>query len=278
MILFIIYYSLFRFAITRWDLKTPGREDDVENESSNAGENVIDSDLFGKIVNALGGKENIVNVNACYSRLRVDVKNISSVQKEAFSHLQAFGVSILGNNVQVIYGNKAVAMKDGVQAYLKGETINSKQDVILEPTVEIKADPERLNEIISPYEGEIMELKDVPDAVFGTKAIGDGFAVNLTKGVVKAPVDGIINSIFPTKHAIAFIDKYGNEILLHIGLDTVNLNGEGFTLFVEAGENVSISPVIFTNLNAKEYQINLQTKGNISCGDKNLISIDKIVE
>lgn len=143
-----------------------------------------------------------------------------------------------------------------------------------------------------------MELKDVPDAVFGTKAIGDGFAVNLTKGVVKAPVDGIINSIFPTKHAIAFIDKYGNEILLHIGLDTVNLNGEGFTLFVEAGENVkrgqkivevdlsvlkehklsSISPVIFTNLNAKEYQINLQTKGNISCGDKNLISIDKIVE
>lgn len=297
-VLFIIYYSLFRFSITRWDLKTPGREDDVENESSNAGENVIDSDLFGKIVNALGGKENIVNVNACYSRLRVDVKNISSVQKEAFSHLQAFGVSILGNNVQVIYGNKAVAMKDGVQAYLKGETINSKQDVILEPTVEIKADPERLNEIISPYEGEIMELKDVPDAVFGTKAIGDGFAVNLTKGVVKAPVDGIINSIFPTKHAIAFIDKYGNEILLHIGLDTVNLNGEGFTLFVEAGENVkrgqkivevdlsvlkehklsSISPVIFTNLNAKEYQINLQTKGNISCGDKNLISIDKIVE
>lgn len=119
--LFAIYYFLFTFAIKKWNLKTPGREAKKETDVDDVA--ISDTELITKVIEALGGSSNIVHVNACYSRLRVDVHEVSKVDKDAFTNLQASGVSILGKNIQVIYGMKAVAMKEGVLAMMKGATI-----------------------------------------------------------------------------------------------------------------------------------------------------------
>lgn len=290
-ILFAIYYFLFTFAIKKWNLKTPGREDDTSDDTESV--EISDTELITRIITALGGKENIVNVNACYSRLRVDVIDVSKVEKEAFSKLQSSGVSILGKNVQVIYGMKAVAIKESVLAMLKGSMITGETIKNVEGDINISANPKALEKIISPYQGEIMELKDVPDEVFASKAMGDGFAVELHDNMIVSPINGTVISIFPTKHAISLVDECKNEVLLHLGLDTVNLNGEGFNIFIKAGDKVkvgqkiaevdlnvlsdnklsSISPVIFTNLDTSKYEIQVAASGYVKTGQSHLLKI-----
>lgn len=291
--LFAIYYFLFTFAIKKWNLKTPGREDKSESDGDDI--EISDTELISKVIEALGGQKNIVHVNACYSRLRVDVNDVSKVEKDAFAHLQASGVSILGKNVQVIYGMKAVAMKEGVLAMLKGATITGESISSVQGDINISTDPKSLESLISPYNGRIMTINEVPDEVFSSKAMGDGYAVELSDGIITSPIDGTVISIFPTKHAISLVDNHKNEILLHLGLDTVNLNGKGFEIFVEAGTNIkvgqklatvdldllkskdisAISPVIFTNLDTSEYEVKLNASGTVRSGQQKQIKIIK---
>lgn len=291
--LFAIYYFLFTFAIKKWNLKTPGREEKKETDGDDVA--ISDTELITKVIEALGGSSNIVHVNACYSRLRVDVHEVGKVDKDAFANLQASGVSILGKNIQVIYGMKAVAMKEGVLAMLKGATITGESISSVQGDINISEDPKALEQLVSPYNGTIMPITAVPDEVFKSKAMGDGFAVDLNNGEITSPINGTIISIFPTKHAISLVDTKKNEVLLHLGLDTVNLNGEGFTLHVEAGDSVTagqkladvdlkllkekqisaISPVIFTNLDSSKYEIKIKTNGSVAKGQKSLFEILK---
>lgn len=291
--LFAIYYFLFTFAIKKWNLKTPGREEKKETDGDDVA--ISDTELITKVIEALGGSSNIVHVNACYSRLRVDVHEVGKVDKDAFANLQASGVSILGKNIQVIYGMKAVAMKEGVLAMLKGATITGESISSVQGDINISEDPKALEQLVSPYNGTIMPITAVPDEVFKSKAMGDGFAVDLNNGEITSPINGTVISIFPTKHAISLVDTKKNEVLLHLGLDTVNLNGEGFTLHVEAGDSVTagqkladvdlkllkekqisaISPVIFTNLDSSKYEIKIKTNGSVAKGQKSLFEIVK---
>lgn len=291
--LFAIYYFLFTFAIKKWNLKTPGREAKKETDVDDVA--ISDTELITKVIEALGGSSNIVHVNACYSRLRVDVHEVSKVDKDAFTNLQASGVSILGKNIQVIYGMKAVAMKEGVLAMMKGATITGESISSVQGDINISEDPKALEQLVSPYTGIIMPITAVPDEVFKSRAMGDGFAVDLNNGEITSPINGTVISIFPTKHAISLVDTKKNEVLLHLGLDTVNLNGEGFTLHVEAGDSVTagqkladvdlkllkekqisaISPVIFTNLDSSKYEIKIKTNGSVAKGQKSLFEIVK---
>lgn len=291
--LFAIYYFLFTFAIKKWNLKTPGREAKKETDVDDVA--ISDTELITKVIEALGGSSNIVHVNACYSRLRVDVHEVSKVDKDAFTNLQASGVSILGKNIQVIYGMKAAAMKEGVLAMMKGATITGESISSVQGDINISEDPKALEQLVSPYTGIIMPITAVPDEVFKSRAMGDGFAVDLNNGEITSPINGTVISIFPTKHAISLVDTKKNEVLLHLGLDTVNLNGEGFTLHVEAGDSVTagqkladvdlkllkekqisaISPVIFTNLDSSKYEIKIKTNGSVAKGQKSLFEIVK---
>ena len=149
--LFAIYYFLFTFAIKKWNLKTPGREAKKETDVDDVA--ISDTELITKVIEALGGSSNIVHVNACYSRLRVDVHEVSKVDKDAFTNLQASGVSILGKNIQVIYGMKAVAMKEGVLAMMKGATITGESISSVQGDINISEDPKALEQLVSPYTG-----------------------------------------------------------------------------------------------------------------------------
>lgn len=290
--LFAINYYLFRFAIKKFNLKTPGREDEVKEDTSSS---LSNSELIGAIITALGGKNNIVNVNACYSRLRVDVKDVSIVQKDAFASLKSSGVSILGKNVQVIYGNKAVAMKEGVLAMLSGQMIPDNFGSNTQDMINVSRNVKTLNMIVSPYTGKIIPLTAVKDGVFSSKAMGDGFAVELRNGSIVSPCDATVVSVFPTKHAICLVDKDGNEILLHLGIDTVNLNGIGFSVSLQEGDvvktgqeiakvdlailaqkNIStVSPVIFTNLDKDLYEVEVLLSGEVTHKQNPIIKINK---
>ena len=162
-----------------------------------------------------------------------------------------------------------------------------------EITPNVSADPAALEKIVSPYKGRIMPLSEVPDNVFSQKMVGDGFAVELSDGTITAPTDAQVLSVFPTKHAIALVDASGNEILLHLGLDTVNLESEGFEVFVEAGDRVqrgqklahvdlavlqrhnlsAVSPLIFTNLDAGTYHVTDVRTGEVERGTDSLMKI-----
>ncbi|GGP13868.1 PTS transporter subunit IIABC [Oceanobacillus neutriphilus] len=287
---FAINYFLFRFAIVKFNLKTPGRMTDKDKNTKESNIN-YDGDQITNIIKGLGGKENIRNVNACYSRLRVDVADTNVVDKDIFTdQLEASGVSILGKNVQVIYGNAAVGIKEGVLAKLRGDDY--------EPVVETKktadtvqSEPDKLLDIAAPATGKIIKIDEVPDQVFSTRAMGDGFAIELQDSLIYAPVSGEIVGVFPTKHAISIVDNFGNEVLVHIGLDTVNLEGEGFRLLVEEGDVINqndliaeinaeqirnkgyslITPIIFTNLDKEMYEVKLSAQGRIKAGQQNLI-------
>lgn len=292
LVFFAINYFLFKFAILKFNLKTPGR---MKVKEDNARAYVsYDGDQITNIIKGLGGKTNIRNVNACYSRLRVDVEDVSIVDKDVFADkLEASGVSVLGKNIQVIYGNKAVGIKEAVLAKLRGDdsAVAIKEEA--KPATTQVSNPEKLLELVAPGTGKIVPLDEVPDQVFASRAMGDGFAIELDEPIITAPVSGKVVGVFPTKHAISIIDTAGNEVLIHIGLDTVNLEGEGFRLQIEEGDFINqneviaevniekikakgyslITPIIFTNLDREIYKVKLLREGKIKAGETNLINI-----
>lgn len=291
-IFFAIYYFAFTFAITKFNLMTPGRGEESKAEEDTEEMQMTEVDLISRIIVALGGKDNITNVNACFSRLRVDVKNPDLVKKSAFKNLQNSGISILGQNVQVIYGNRAVAIKEGVLKMLRGEMI-APDKLAPSENPAFGGNPQGLGSVVSPGKGRIMEIGKVPDKVFREKTLGDGFAVKLEEGNVVSPVKGKVISIFETKHAICLVDEEENEVLVHIGLDTVTLKGKGIQLFVKEGDLVkqgqklaevdldilktnhlsSVTPIIFSNMDMERYHVNLKKNGKVLAGETDMIEI-----
>nr|WP_243385407.1 glucose-specific PTS transporter subunit IIBC [Bacillus kexueae] len=280
----VIYYFGFRFAIRKFNLKTPGREDESVSNETEAGEV---SDLPFNILEALGGRENIAHLDACITRLRVSVHEQANVDKDRLKQLGASGVLEVGNNIQAIFGPKSDNLKTQIQDIMAGKTPRK-----VEKNEEVAASVEGNLDFVAPLTGEILSITDVPDQVFSQKMMGDGIAIKPTDSTVVSPVDGKIVNVFPTKHAIGIQSTSGHEILIHIGIDTVNLKGEGFNVLVSEGQEVkkgdklvevdldyiaknatsTITPIVFTNLNEGE-AVTIVEKGNITAGQSNIIKL-----
>ncbi|WP_055665846.1 glucose-specific PTS transporter subunit IIBC [Desnuesiella massiliensis] len=283
----VIYYFGFRFAIRRWNLMTPGREPDEEAATTAA--SAKGDQLAVQVLKALGGRENIGNLDACITRLRVSVKDIKDVNKEELKRLGASGVMEVGNNIQAIFGPKSDQLKGQIKDVMAGK--------IVEEPIELRDDKKEaaLNDgedIAIAMDGKLLDLSQVPDEVFSQKLMGDGFAIEPENGEVVSPVDGTIATVFPTKHAIGITSDNGLEILVHFGIDTVNLKGEGLEAKVSQGDKVKagqlilkadiesikgrvpsiITPIIFTNL-PEGKAIKVKTGALVRKGQKGLVTI-----
>lgn len=215
------YFASFYFTIGWLDLKTPGREDETtEDDSASAG--LIGSG--GKpaaVLAALGGSGNIKNIDACITRLRLSVNDSGAVN---FNQLKALGatgsVNAGGGNIQVIFGTQSDALKEDIKKLMKSGPV--KDDSVL----------------LNPIKGKIQDLSTIPDEMFSQKMMGDGIVIDPAEGFVVAPCDGMIATIFKTNHAVAIAADNGAEILIHVGIDTVKMNGEGFKGLVKNGDHV----------------------------------------
>ncbi|MGZ2590914.1 glucose-specific PTS transporter subunit IIBC [Staphylococcus borealis] len=264
----VVYYFLFSFAIKKFNLKTPGREDE-EQEIRNSSVARLPFD----VLDAMGGKENIKHLDACITRLRVEVNDKSKVDVQGLKALGASGVLEVGNNMQAIFGPKSDQIKHDMSLIMKGEITKPSETTVTEETSDEPINVEEIKEteIYAPGTGHIIPLSEVPDKVFSEKMMGDGVGFVPEKGEIVAPFDGTVKTIFPTKHAIGLESESGVEVLIHIGIDTVKLNGEGFESLVNADESVTqgqplmkinlaylkehapstVTPIIITNLGDK---------------------------
>ncbi|WP_375162201.1 glucose-specific PTS transporter subunit IIBC [Fictibacillus sp. WQ 8-8] len=287
----VIYYFGFRFVIRKWDLKTPGREvvdDEVETNVSVSNE----GSLAANILEGLGGKENIKDLDACITRLRVAVNDAKNVDKDRLKKLGASGVLEMGNNIQAIFGTRSDTIKSEIKDIMDGKVVAAKKEPLTQKTEMKVPAPAVAERFVSPLEGKIIPITEVPDQVFSGKMMGDGFAVEPSNGTVVSPVNGKIINVFPTKHAIGIESDGGREILIHFGIDTVKLKGEGFESFVNEGDIIEqgqelmkvnlefvkentpsvITPIVFTNL-AEGESIHLEKTGTVSKGEEDIITI-----
>lgn len=285
----VIYYFVFRFLIVKLKYKTPGRED-KQSQAVTASA----TELPYAVLEAMGGKANIKHLDACITRLRVEVNDKSKVDVPGLKDLGASGVLEVGNNMQAIFGPKSDQIKHEMQQIMNGQVVKNpttmeddKDETVV--VAEDKSATSELSHIVhAPLTGEVTPLSEVPDQVFSEKMMGDGIAIKPSQGEVRAPFNGKVQMIFPTKHAIGLVSDSGLELLIHIGLDTVKLNGEGFTLHVEEGQEVKqgdllinfdldyirnhaksdITPIIVTQGNITNLDFKQGEHGNISFGDQ----------
>lgn len=320
---FIIYYFLFSFLIKKLNLRTPGRFDDEEvklykrsdlekkskNEKANA--NRKDKTVSSTIVKGLGGRENISDVDCCATRLRITVEEPTLVSREILDTTNALGIIQKGYGVQVIYGPSVSVIKSDLEEYLNNEenfvTEEEVNEYFQEPlqkeknleTEEEDTDLEKCNDIIisSPVDGIADQLENVPDEAFASKVMGDGMMVIPETPYIKAPVDGIVSFVFDTKHAIGIKTTEGIDLIIHIGVDTVKLQGQGFKVLVKEGDKITklkklveldleylgenapslATPVICPSLNENQKIIPL-VKGAVKAGDNlfKIITADKM--
>lgn len=227
-------------------LKKFSKKDSIgKNDDEKGSKEVLESrNLATNILDAVGGQQNIKNVDACITRLRISVKDIKKVDKSCIKTLGAKGVLEIGDNIQAIFGSTSYQLKEQINDIIcKNITLQTEKN---EGHAEKVADA---FVFASPISGKLLALEDVPDEVFSKKMLGDGFAIEPISGEVVSPVNGKIEAFFPTKHAIGIIADNGSEILIHFGIDTVNLNGEGFEALVKQGDTVEIGqPILCVNL------------------------------
>ncbi|MDR4938758.1 glucose-specific PTS transporter subunit IIBC [Rossellomorea marisflavi] len=296
----LIYYFGFRFAIRKFNLMTPGREEVTDEDDAPAG---TAEELPFNILEAMGGQENISHLDACITRLRVQVNDVKQVDKNRLKKLGASGVLEVGNNIQAIYGPKSDGIKSQMQDIISGKTprkVKIDTDKEVEQQVEEvnpealrTSDEQRAERFVAPITGELKDITEVPDQVFSGKMMGDGFAILPEEGMIVSPVDGKIVNVFPTKHALGIESKGGREILIHVGIDTVKLQGEGFESLVKEGDQVEagqpllkvdldfikanapsiITPIVFTNLKEGQ-QVTLKSPGKVNRNDEDIIGID----
>lgn len=313
-IYFILYYVIFTFLIKKFNFKTPGREDDdVEiklytkadvnakrGKSKAAGAGIGEDPVSAMITKGLGGKANISDVDCCATRLRITVKEVERVNEEILKQTGSRGIVKKGQGVQIIYGPHVTVIKANLEDYLE-----TAEDVFeeAEETVEIPSSEEKtvreetgnVTETIivsSPITGDAVEISEVPDEGFAGKMMGDGTGVTPTEAEIVAPEDGVVAFVFETKHALGFQTDSGLEMLLHIGIDTVALNGQGFEVFVKNGQSVKkgellmkidisyltehapslCSPVLCTDLKENQ-KVRLLAKGKVKAGEP-LFAVD----
>ena len=249
----VIMYFIANFMIQKFNYATPGRNGNYETaedseESSNEVKVAAGSQAVN-IINLLGGRANIVDVDACMTRLRVTVKDADKVgDAEQWKAEGAMGLVMKGQGVQAIYGPKADVLKSDIQDILDSgeiipETLPSQMTEAQQNTVQFKGLTE---EVYSVADGQVVALEQVKDPVFAQKMMGDGFAVEPANGNIVSPVSGTVSSIFPTKHALGLVTEAGLEVLVHIGLDTVSLEGKPFTVHVAEGQKVAAGDLLVT--------------------------------
>ena len=308
---FIVYYFLFSFLIKKMDLKTPGRDDveevklytraDVNARKEGAAANPEDAESEGILV-GLGGKKNISDVDCCATRLRCTVYKPELVQDSILKATGASGVVHKGNGVQIIYGPKVTVIKSNFEDYLETapdeEIVPQAEEVAVtkEENTTAENETKEVKETIivsSPITGLAADLSTAPDEGFAGRMMGDGAVVTPENAQIVAPEDGEVVFVFDTKHAIGFLTDSGLSLLLHIGIDTVSLNGEGFQVFVENGQKVKkgeklmeididflkahapslCSPVLCTELEDSD-KVRLLAEGEIKAGEP-LFAIDR---
>ena len=249
----VIMYFIANFMIQKFNYATPGRNGNYEtaegSEESSSEVKVAAGSQAVNIINLLGGRANIVDVDACMTRLRVTVKDADKVgNAEQWKAEGAMGLVMKGQGVQAIYGPKADVLKSDIQDILDSgeiipETLPSQMTEAQQNAVQYKGLTE---EVYSVAEGEVVVLEQVKDPVFSQKMMGDGFAVEPANGNIVSPVSGTVSSIFPTKHALGLVTEAGLEVLVHIGLDTVSLEGKPFTVHVAEGQKVAAGDLLVT--------------------------------
>lgn len=271
----LVYYFLFDFAIRKFNLKTPGRED-KEQEVRNSSVAKLPFD----VLDAMGGKENIKHLDACITRLRVEVNDKAKVDVPGLKALGASGVLEVGNNMQAIFGPKSDQIKHDMAKIMSGEITKPSETTVTEEDSEEPVHVENIaeTEIYAPGVGQIIPLSEVPDKVFSEKMMGNGIGFIPEKGEIVAPFDGTVKTIFPTKHAIGLESDTGIELLIHIGIDTVKLNGEGFESLVNADEPVTQGqPLMKVNLAyLKENAPSIVTPLVITNLDNKTLTVDDI--
>ena len=249
----VIMYFIANFMIQKFNYATPGRNGNYEtaegSEESSSEVKVAAGSQAVNIINLLGGRANIVDVDACMTRLRVTVKDADRVgDAEQWKAEGAMGLVMKGQGVQAIYGPKADVLKSDIQDILDSgeiipETLPSQMTEAQQNTVHFKGLTE---EVYSVADGQVIALEQVKDPVFAQKMMGDGFAVEPANGNIVSPVSGTVSSIFPTKHALGLVTEAGLEVLVHIGLDTVSLEGKPFTVHVAEGQKVAAGDLLVT--------------------------------
>ena len=306
---FIVYYFLFSFLIKKMDLKTPGRDDaeevklyrrsDVEakkKENADASQSEED-EISAAICRGLGGKKNISDVDCCATRLRCTVKKSELVNDAVLKATGASGVVHKGNGVQIIYGPRVTVIKSNLEDYLEtapNEEVQLEEmpEVAEQTASEVTGKVVKTVTISSPIKGVAADLSTAPDEAFAGRMMGDGAVVTPEDAIVRAPEDGEVCFVFDTKHAIGFQTDSGLGLLIHVGIDTVKLNGQGFEVYVENGQKVKkgdpmikldlayikenapsiVTPVLCTELEDNQ-KIRLLKSGAIEAGEA-LFAVD----
>ena len=283
-IYFIVYYFVFSFLIKKYDLKTPGRlegeevklytKSDYNKKNKETGEDEL---LSEQICKGLGGRQNVSDIDCCATRLRCTVVDAGMVDDELLKSTGASGVVHKGNGVQIIYGPRVTIIKTNLEEYMQ------------KPSGEIKKEKskKRGTIILSPMTGIAADIETAPDEAFSGKMMGDGVVVTPTKPMITSPVNGKVSFIFDTKHAIGLITEDGLSLIIHVGIDTVSLKGEGFDILVNNGQKIKkgdmlmkldlnflaqnaasmVSPIICPELNENQ-TIRLLKKGKIKAGEE----------
>jgi maltose/glucose-specific phosphotransferase system IIC component/glucose-specific phosphotransferase system IIA component len=247
----IVYYFVFYFMITKLNLKTPGREANDEETKlytrqdmkskkkiTGRGSDPMSHGVSALILKGLGGKSNLSDIDCCATRLRITVEDPALVRDELLKESGASGVIHKGNGVQIIYGPQVSVVKSNLEDFLdtaEADQIENSTGKIEKTAVKNEVRPTVL---YSPLSGKIVPLEQVEDEAFSEKVLGDGIAVEPVEGKLYAPCNGRIETVFDTKHAVSLVSSAGCEILLHIGIDTVKLNGKYFQTHVSGGQSV----------------------------------------
>lgn len=285
-IFFAVYYFIFKFLIVKWDVKIPGRDENPTGKLYSKQDYLTKKmqkncaeDKNTKIVAGLGGEANICDVDACATRLRVTVVDSSKIDEQILKLTGASGVIKKGTGVQVIYGPVVSVIKSNLVEYLEALRAGALEMV--------QSD----EEYVVPMNGNLISIEKVKDEAFASKMMGDGFAVEPSDGYLYAPADGRVTLVFDTKHAISLETTNGMELLMHMGIDTVAFNGEGFEVYCTQGQMVKAgdllakidleffkqkgvdrtTSILYTNL--PEDQHVQVTEGTANANDKNRIII-----
>jgi PTS system N-acetylglucosamine-specific IIC component len=257
-VFFVVYYVLFRLVIRWWNLRTPGREPQEEFEAEQTanlddehGATGLGDSKAERLIAAFGGRENLVNVDACITRLRMEVADKGKVDKARLKALGAAGVIEVGNNVQAVFGTKAEILKSEIKDAMAGAA-----PVAVAQTPDAPATPAPdkpaaggsagVTEVLAPVRGRAVPMQQVPDPTFADGLVGPGAAIDPPQEIVDAvaPIGGTVLQMFPHAYVIVSADNIG--VLVHLGLDTVQLGGEGFTAHVAKGDSVEAGQPIMT--------------------------------
>lgn len=241
---FVLYYIIFRFMISKFDYKTPGRDDaeevklytraDVNARNAASGSVPAGNDpVSALIVEGLGGAANLTDVDCCATRLRCTVNDAALVKQDVLKASGASGVICKGNGVQVVYGPKVAVIKAKLEDYLE----STPKDLVVAPSP-AAASAAKDTVLSACLNGTVVPLADVKDEAFASGVLGDGIAIEPSDGELVAPADGEISSTFETHHAVGMTTADGAELLMHIGIDTVKLGGKHFTYLVNEGDKV----------------------------------------